>query len=733
MPADDRQLLEDWTRSRDERAFRCLVGSYLAQVLATATRVTRNEDLARDVAQQTFLRLAIRPPRPDADHSLAAWLHRTTRSFAIDLVRSEESRRHREQAARVTTMTDEPGADWSLLSPVIDDLIAALPAADREAVILRFIEGQSHSRIAARLGLTENTARMRVNRALEKLRAMLARRGIATTAAALALALPACAGVPVPAGLATVIASSALAKAASTATAIPLSTAALIMKKAIVIAALAAAVGIPAWHHAKVRPWTASGAVSAAAPVPVAASRPAADRPPRVVATRPGPAAQGLALARIKDPAERDTALAAWSAGFTGNNAMVALIAALRAEPGSTAGLRALIAPHLTRQWATVDGNACIAAYLSEGGLFRRDPLDSNNNPFAARDRETSTPAANLFTLIAETNPAAFNAWLDSAPADLIPALLGDLTTATWQAWSAADRSGDKAVRGIEPSVAQDFHKSDFANAVAARDPDLLLRPALDGVDLGFGRRYYNGLLEKFGDEEVFATALLKSHTPEQLWDIFGQVLDHAADFIQDPRAPFLKLARLELGAGNPSLGEAAAAAAALPADYRQAATFTVLLDGLDPAAGDGYWDGLNTLAEALNATAAKADAVKEITRGNLYADLRTRIATALAREDLDAALAWTASIRDSHQRASCLMRMAAQELKPGVHAWAAGELGKGEEEQVTLHLEDRTVTPVLVREFRLQPAAGESLPQYYTRLRAAFKLQLEQNSAAPP
>jgi RNA polymerase sigma factor (sigma-70 family) len=730
MSTDDHELLAAWTDSRNERAFRTLVDLRLPQVLATATRITGNPDLARDVAQQTFIRLATRPPRLDATRSLAAWLHVTTRSLAIDLVRSEESRRRREQAALTAhAMPEDPAADWSRLAPVIDELIAALPPADREVVILRFIEGHSHSHIGARFGLTENTARMRVTRALEKLRLLLERRGITTTTAALALALPACAAVPVPAGLADAITASSLANAAASSTSVAIATSALLMKKAVLIAALIAAAGIPVWHYATSRPQTSAPPVPGSEPANVGApSRSPGNRPARpAAANQPSSAAQGLALARIADAAARDAALAAWAAGFTTNEAMVALIAALRAEPHSTAALRALIAPHLTRQWATVDGAACIGAYLSEGALFRRDPLDSNNDPFAARDSALTTPAANLFTLIAETNPAAFNAWLKTAPADLIPALLGDPSCATWQAWQAAAGTGEKAIRDIDPILAQNFHQSDFANLLAARDPDLLLRPALDGRDLGLNRRYYNGLLEELGANDVFSASLLKSHTPDQLWDIFDKVTDLSAGFNSDPRAPFLKLAHLELAARADNLEEVAAAATALPADYRQAALFIALLDSLDPAAGDAYWQGLNTIAKALNDTASKVDAVAEVTRSNFYADLRSRIATALAKEDLDAALEWTGSIRDSRNRASCLMRIAAQELKPGVNAWAAGEVGAEEaDEHFTLHVEDRSVAPPLVREFSLPPVAGESLPQYYARLRAALKHQLE-------
>jgi hypothetical protein len=531
------------------------------------------------------------------------------------------------------------------------------------------------------------------------------------------------------------IRSSSLAHAASAALVVALTTISPLVKKPLVIAAiLIAAAAVPAWRHAVSRPQptTASSMPaekdSAANAVPD--TRAGHERRAIRSMNQPSPAAHGLALARIGNAAERDEALAAWMAEFSAHADIVALIAALRAEPESNTTLRALIAPHLTRRWATVDGAACIAAHLKEGGLFRRDPLDSNNNPFAARDSEATTPSVDLFRLIAETHPAAFATWLKSAPADLIPALLGDSASITWQAWAAADVSGEKTVRGMDPIVAQDFHKSDFANLIATRDPDLLLRPAVDGRDLGFGRRYYSGLMEKLGTDQNFSTTLMKSRTADELWDIFARVSELSPGTDHHTNPAFLKLAQAELVATPGTLESRATAAAALPASHRQATTLAVLFDSLDPASGGDYWAGVNTVAKAVHDIASKADAVAEVTLVNAYADLRSKIAGTLAKESIDEALEWTGSIRDQRNRASCLMQIAAQEIKPGVHAWASGQLGADEaNEHVTMHFEDRTTDPPRVDQFTLPAVAGETLPQYYARLRAVLRKQLE---AAP-
>lgn len=198
MELSDRELLDRFVTNRDEAAFRMLVERHLAMVHGVARRVTANEDLARDVAQNVFLRLARRAALIPRDLTLAAWLHRVAHHFAIDLVRSEDRRRKRELATHAAAAMDPtPPPDWSALAPVVDSLVNRLPAADRDILLLRFYRNEPHAAVARRLGLSEAAAKKRATRALEKLRGLLAKQGIATSAAALATLLPAHAAPPV--------------------------------------------------------------------------------------------------------------------------------------------------------------------------------------------------------------------------------------------------------------------------------------------------------------------------------------------------------------------------------------------------------------------------------------------------------------------------------------------------------------------------------------------------------
>jgi TonB family protein len=93
---------------------------------------------------------------------------------------------------------------------VIDEALAELGETDREAILLRFFEGRNYAEVGSRLRQNENTARMRVERALDKLHALLSRRGVTSTTGALALALAQQAVTAAPAGLASTVTTLAL-------------------------------------------------------------------------------------------------------------------------------------------------------------------------------------------------------------------------------------------------------------------------------------------------------------------------------------------------------------------------------------------------------------------------------------------------------------------------------------------------------------------------------------------
>lgn len=207
-------MLQAFVRERSEAAFTALVHRHIDAVFAAAVRqVGGDRHLAEDVVQLVFTALARKAPSLVTRLDFCGWLHRATRFAARDIVRAERRRRSREQEFQLMN-DDQPGdtsaSDDLELRRVLDEVLGELSESDRGAVWSRFCEGRSFAEIGAQLRLSENAARMRVDRALTRMHATLSRRGVKSTLAALALALGRDAGIAAPAGLATTISAHAL-------------------------------------------------------------------------------------------------------------------------------------------------------------------------------------------------------------------------------------------------------------------------------------------------------------------------------------------------------------------------------------------------------------------------------------------------------------------------------------------------------------------------------------------
>ncbi len=214
---DDSELLHRYVAEGAEDAFAELVRRHLNLVYSAALRqVNGDAHLAADITQQVFTDLA-RKAAVLANHRLlAGWLFTSTRFAAAKAVRGEQRRRAREQKAQMMQeLSSDPAAalDWDRVRPVLDEVIDELSDSDREAILMRFFAGRDYAGVGAKLNLNDNAARMRVERALDKLRALLERRGVTSTSAALAAAMASQAVLAAPAGLVATVTGAALAGA----------------------------------------------------------------------------------------------------------------------------------------------------------------------------------------------------------------------------------------------------------------------------------------------------------------------------------------------------------------------------------------------------------------------------------------------------------------------------------------------------------------------------------------
>jgi RNA polymerase sigma factor (sigma-70 family) len=215
MP-DDPQLLRRYADSGSEEAFAELVRRHIGTVYAAALRrVGGDLHLAEDVTQEVFTDLA-RKAGPLARRGfLVGWLFVAARFAASKAVRRDRQRQALWRKALAMTEREQSAASepgWEALRPELDEAIDALKAPEREAILLYYFEQRTFGEVGSALAVTESGARMRVERALEKLRLSLRRRGITSTAAALAAALGTQAAA-VPGSLSATITTSALAAA----------------------------------------------------------------------------------------------------------------------------------------------------------------------------------------------------------------------------------------------------------------------------------------------------------------------------------------------------------------------------------------------------------------------------------------------------------------------------------------------------------------------------------------
>ena len=188
---DDWQLLARYVKEGSQEAFSTLFSRHLNLVYSAARRQVHSRELADEVAQSVFLDLARQAERLKPNAPLASWIYVVTRITAQKTLRTEQRRKAREQAAFELSAMNATPSDWSQMEPLLDEAVATLPEPDRSAIVLRFFENQSLREIGSTLGISDDAAQKRVSRALDQLRTLLGKRGLAVTAAGLATDLSA--------------------------------------------------------------------------------------------------------------------------------------------------------------------------------------------------------------------------------------------------------------------------------------------------------------------------------------------------------------------------------------------------------------------------------------------------------------------------------------------------------------------------------------------------------------
>ncbi len=173
-------LLIKLARAGESGAFDQIMIRHQRKVVSLAWRVLGNEEDARDAAQETFLRVYKYLCKYDEQQDFAGWLYRITINVCRDMARkrsrnplltSFESER---EAGNLDTLKSDADAEAAAIhsqeQAIIARALASLSAKEREAIVLRDLEGLSTEEVARVLGSSQTTVRSQISSARAKIK-----------------------------------------------------------------------------------------------------------------------------------------------------------------------------------------------------------------------------------------------------------------------------------------------------------------------------------------------------------------------------------------------------------------------------------------------------------------------------------------------------------------------------------------------------------------------------------
>jgi RNA polymerase sigma-70 factor (ECF subfamily) len=167
-------------KAGDRNAFDEVVRATYSDTYALALRLTANEEDAKDVVQEAYLRAYRGLKRFRGDSSFTTWLYRITANCASTQLGKRSRHRHEPLDPELADVRDtrpdgdpEARAEAAVLRQRLSAALQELPPRLRAVVVLRDVYDLPHEAIATELGITEAAAKVRLHRARMRLRAQL--------------------------------------------------------------------------------------------------------------------------------------------------------------------------------------------------------------------------------------------------------------------------------------------------------------------------------------------------------------------------------------------------------------------------------------------------------------------------------------------------------------------------------------------------------------------------------
>jgi RNA polymerase sigma-70 factor (ECF subfamily) len=175
----EESLLRRWMKEAqagDVASFEQLLRAHETLVLRVAQRLLIDRDEAQDAAQEVFLRLHRSLHKFDGERPLRPWLYRTTVNICHDIRR--KSRRLVSLEAAFDAAAPEPSPHAQLAASerrtLVERGLRTIPERERDAIVLRDLEGLETAEVAEMLGTNESTIRSQISKGRLKLRHFVA-------------------------------------------------------------------------------------------------------------------------------------------------------------------------------------------------------------------------------------------------------------------------------------------------------------------------------------------------------------------------------------------------------------------------------------------------------------------------------------------------------------------------------------------------------------------------------